>query len=98
MSAIVNRQLQGITPGASQAVAVGATSTPSSAVADNTQAVLLTSTVPCFVSVGSSPTAAANSSLYLAANVPTVVAVSGGWKVAAIQASSSGTLYLTECA
>lgn len=98
MSGIISPNINGVNPGASQAVAVGASSTQSSAVGANTQAVLLCSTVACFVTVGASPTAVANTSMYLPANTLLFVAIGGSQKVAVIQASGAGSLYITEAA
>jgi len=96
MSSAISKAVPGIYPGTSQSVAIGGSSTQSSAVADTTTAVLLTATVACFIAVGASPTAVANTSMYLPANVPTYVGIAGGQKVAVIQASGGGTLYMTE--
>jgi len=98
MSTIITPGVPGIKPGASQSVSIGGSSTQGTAVAGNTTAVLLCATVACFVAVGSNPTAVAGTSLYLPANVPLFVGIGAGQKVAAIQASSGGTLYVTEAA
>lgn len=82
--------------GASQAITIGASSAQSSATQGGTTCVQLCSTVACFVAIGPNPTAAANTSCYLPANSPIKMACNPGDKVAVIQASAGGTLYMTE--
>lgn len=94
MSSIISPSISGIIPGVSQAVSISGTSAQSSALGSNTTAAMLCATVACFVALGTSPTAVANTSLFLPANVPVFVGVQGGHKVAVI--GTSGTLYITE--
>lgn len=96
MSATPNNVLNAIVPGVSQSLAIGASSAQSTAVASATAVVQLIATVACFVKSGSSPTAVANTSTYLPANVPIMLGVNGGDKIAVIQASGAGVLYITE--
>ena len=96
MGSQINHSVPGVSPGVSQVVAIGGSSAQSSAVGANTTAVLVCSTVACFVAVGANPTAVANTSMYLPANTPLFVGLAGGQKVAVIQASGAGSLYITE--
>lgn len=59
-----------------------------------TKGVRLVSTTNCFVEIGANPTAAANTSTYLPAGVVEYFACAAGHRVAVIQASASGTLYV----
>jgi hypothetical protein len=100
--ATIVRDLNGVVTGvfglgASQSVAFTGTSAQSTAVATSTRIVRLVSTQPCFVAIGSDPTAT-TSSVYLPANVVQYVSIVGGHKVAAIQVSTAGSLYVTEAA
>lgn len=88
--------MQVLAPGASQPVAIGAGSTQSTAFGTTTGVVRLVATVDCFVTIGANPNAVAGSSMYLPAGVPEFIAVSGGDKVAVVQSTSAGTLYVTE--
>lgn len=83
--------------GASQDVAVGASSAQSTALGASTTMVRLVSTVDCRVALGENPTATATSTL-LPAGCPEVFAVQPRHKVAVIQTSGAGTLNLTEVA
>lgn len=91
-----SQSFDAIVPGTSQTVSVGASSTQSSALQTSTSIVQLCATVACFVAFGTNPTAIAGTSLFLPANVPVKVGVNGGSKVAVIQSSSGGSLYVTE--
>ena len=51
-----------------------------------------------FHQIGASPTAVANTSVYLPDGVVQLVSIPGGSKIAAIQASATGSLYITEAA
>lgn len=98
MSGIIGRTVPGITPGVSQVLAIGSSSAASNAVGSNTTAVQLIATVACFISVGASPTAVANTSMYVPANIPIYIGVGPGQKIAAIQSTGAGSLYITEAA
>jgi hypothetical protein len=75
-----------------------AASVASAAVGAQTYAVLLTATVAAYVAVGKAPTAAATSGngTYLPPNFPILITIAPGEEVAAIAASSSGSLSITE--
>jgi|SRR4051812_3102165 hypothetical protein len=83
-------------PGTSQALAVAGTSAQSAAVGGNTTIVRIYATQDCWVALGPNPTAAANTSMFLAAGAPEYLAINPGEKIAAIQASAAGSLYISE--
>ena len=86
--------VDGATPGACSKVAVGATSAQSAAITG--AMVRLTPSTNCHVAFGVSPTAAADGScMYLPAGVPTVLAFTSGNKIAVIQDSAAGNLFIT---
>lgn len=89
---------QAIYPGTSQSIAIGAASVAGAAVGASTTLLQLCATIACFVAIGPTPTAAAGTSLYVPANVPVLVGCNPGDKVAVIQATAAGTLYVTEAA
>ena len=86
-----------------QAMAFGATlvraftgsSAQSAAVSDTTYVVRLVATQDCFVEIGPDPTAT-TSSAYLPAGVVEYVSITPGHKVAALQSSAGGNLYITQ--
>lgn len=75
-----------------QAVAIGAASAQSTPVTGSL--VDVTATVACFLAIGANPTAAASTGYYLAANTTYRLPITSGDKIAVIQASSAGTLYV----
>lgn len=80
--------------GTVQKVTVSGTSTATTnAVSSNV--IRLLSTTDCHVVTASTPTATANDTL-LIANIPEYFSITPGHKVAAIQSSAGGTLYVTE--
>lgn len=84
-----------IVDASTQSVAVSGTSAQSAVISANTGYVRLLSTTLCHIRVGSNPTAT-TSNMPLAPYVPEYFQVGTGVKIAAIQNSSSGTLYITE--
>jgi hypothetical protein len=84
-----------IVDASTQSVAVSGTSAQSTAVSAATGYVRLFATTLCHIRIGSNPTAT-TSNMPLGANVPEYFVVPSGMKVAAIQNSASGTLYITE--
>lgn len=96
MAAIPGTSLPGINPSVSQKVAFTGTSAQSAAFQSSTQVIQVVATAACFLAFGSSPTAVADTSLYLPPNVPMFIGVSGGMKVAAIQSVGAGNLFITE--
>ena len=89
--------IQAVRPTTTQVVSVGAVSAATTnAVAVSTTCVRLVSTTDCFFAIGSTPTAT-TSSCFLPANVVEYVRVIGNSdKVAVLQSTSSGTLYVSE--
>jgi len=75
-------------------VTVGAASAASAAMPATTRAVRVVATVDCWVNISADPTAAADTSFYLPAGAVEYFAAVPGDKVAALQASSGGFLYL----
>ena len=64
----------------------------------NAQTVRVMSTTDCFIEIGISPTAVADTGLFLPAYTPEYFECIGGvtgTKVSAIQVSTGGTLYVT---
>ncbi len=86
--------VQAVYPGTVQKVTVSGTSaaTPN---AVSSSVVRLLSTTDCYFVFGVTPTATANHSL-LIANIPEYFTITPGEKVAALQASTGGTLFVTE--
>jgi hypothetical protein len=78
-----------------QTVAVSGTSAQSTAISANAGYVRLFSTTMCHIRVGSNPTAT-TSHMPIGANVPEYFAVTSGQKIAVIQNSASGSLYISE--
>lgn len=84
-----------ISDGSTQSVAVSGTSAQSTAITANAGYVRLFSTTLCHIRMGSNPTAT-TSNMPLGANVPEYFVCPSGSKIAVIQNSASGTLYITE--
>jgi hypothetical protein len=84
--------LPAIKPGATQKLPFGAISARSEAI--NTTMVRLAADGDCFVAFGADPIATPTD-LYLAAQCPEYFVVTPGTKVAALQASLAGNLYIT---
>lgn len=83
--------------GVSQKLAYTGTTAQSAAVGANTQLLRLVATSNCHVLVGSNPTAVADGTcLYLPLGIPQYVGCTPGDKVAAIQDSAGGNLFITE--
>jgi hypothetical protein len=80
--------------GAGQTVAVGAASAQSATFPDLTQAVRCVSTVDCWIEIGANPTAVATTSFYLPAGSVEYFSASYTDKIAVIQASGTGSLYV----
>jgi len=89
---------QVISPGTSQVVLVGASSVQASAFSDGVSVVRVFSTADCWLAFGTNPTAEAESagSMFLPAGMIEYFERKEGEKVAVIQSSSSGKLYVTE--
>ena len=82
-------------PGASVTVAYTGTAGTTAELNANTQWVRVVSTTDCFIEIGISPTAVANTGLYLIAYTPEYFACPRRGKVSAIQVSAGGSIYVT---
>lgn len=83
--------------GKSQAVAYTGTSAQSAAIT-NADTICVQSTTDCFIEIGLNPTATVNTSHFIGAYQPTYLSITPaepGFKVAAVQLASGGTLYVT---
>ncbi len=87
---------EAIIPGLSQTVAVGAASAQSTALDDNTTIVRLFATVDCFIAIGSNPTAASATGMFIPGGIIDFIGINKNDKIAVIRSSASGSLYLTE--
>lgn len=84
-------------PAKGQVVSVTTTSAQSSAFAASTFAAWVTAdTSGVFIEVGSDPTATTTTSMYLTKDWPYFLKVPHGGKIAAIVASSTANLYISE--
>lgn len=94
-----NNPIQAMGPGVTQTISFSGTSAATTnAMSKNTIIVRLIATQPCFVAFDTGTPTATTASLYLPAGIPEYFAVNG-WetiKIAALQASSAGSLYVTE--
>jgi len=97
-SGFQNEMFQCISPGVSQALTVGASSVQSALPQAGVTIVRLFSTVDAWVSFGSNPTAVAEgaTSMFLPAGIVEYFEIRADEKIAVIQNSTSGKLYLTE--
>lgn len=83
--------------GAVQKVTAGATSAQSTAVGDQTYAVMLTCiTADVNIEIGSNPIATSSSWIIKTTDSPLVVRCAPGDKIAYIQNTSGGVLYISE--
>ena len=89
---------QVITQGVSQVLAVDGTSVQSASWQATTTIVRLFATQDMFIKFGANPTAIANDSgsFFLPGGIVEYFAVRGTEKLAAIQSTTAGTLYVTE--
>ena len=83
-------------PGTTQKVPFTATSSQSAAVGSATTLVRVVGTAACHLEIGANPTATNSTSYYLPANVPQVLGIAGGQKIAVIRNSGDGDLFITE--
>jgi len=90
-----SRNLPAIFPGASQRVAVGAASVQSTVLGPQTGLVRVCASTDCNIAFGINPVATATS-LYLPAGAIEYFGVNPGEKIAVIQVSTGGFLFITE--
>ena len=84
-------------PGATQSLAIGPTSTASTALSATASRVRLCATSDCYIAFGLAPAATATS-LLLPAYTVEYFAVQPGSKIAALQVGAAGTLSIAEVA
>jgi hypothetical protein len=94
-----NNSIQAMRIGVTQSITVGLSSTATAnALSKNTIIVRLVSTSDCFVKITTGTPTATPADMFLPAGVPEYIGVDGftTLKVATIQSTASGTLYVTE--
>ena len=94
-----NNSIQAMRIGVTQSVTVGLSSAATAnALSKNTIIVRLVSTSDCFVTITTGTPTATPADMFLPAGVPEYIGVDGftTLKVAAIQSTAGGTLYVTE--
>lgn len=93
-----NNTFDAIAPGVSQKLAfTGTSAAAATGFSANVSVVRLVATAACHVAFGTAPTAIADGTcVYLPPNVPHFFAVNPGDKVAAIQDTAGGNLFITE--
>ena len=82
--------------GVTQALTSSGSSAASSAVGDQTYAVAITATENVYVTLGGAPTATATNGMYLEQDWPHYLSIHPGEKVAVLQVSTGGTVYVSE--
>ena len=87
--------IQALAPGTCQAITTSGSSAASSAFASSTRVVRLVATQDVNFIFGASPTATTSHN-FLPSGQVEYMKVTGGEKIAAIQNSAAGTLYVTE--
>lgn len=94
-----NHAIQALAPSTTQTVTISGTSTATAnALSKNTVVIRVLATTACFINIGTGIPTATTSGTPLPANVPEYFRVNGyeTVKVAVIQLSSGGALYVTE--
>lgn len=94
-----NHSIQALAPSTSQTVAVSATSAATTNALDkNTVVVRVIPTTNCFVKIGTSTPTATTADMFMPAFTAEYFRVNGNetLKIAVIQQSASGSLYVTE--
>lgn len=86
---------QAIIPGISQQLSISGSSQQSAAFSATPNLVRLFATKDCYIEIGTNPTAT-SSSMFLPGGIVEYFGLFSGYKLAVLQASSSGTLYVTE--
>ena len=85
-------------PGSGQTLVFSGTSAQATnAVGDQTKWIKIASAQDCYIELGANPTAVAGTSMFMAGDkADRYFLISPGHKIAAIQVSTGGTLYITE--
>lgn len=81
--------------GSSVNVSFNATSAQSAALSSTETQARIVATQPCYIAVGTNPTAT-TASTYLPAGISEYIAVNPGDKIAALQVTAAGVLNITE--
>ena len=91
-------EFQAICIGTSQAITTSASSIQSAAIAQQSSIVRLFCTKDCFIAIGPNPTvdATGTTGAFLPGGIIEYFGTNPGDKIAVIQATASGTLYITE--
>lgn len=95
----LNHAIQALLPSTTQTVAISGTSAATAnAISKNTVVIRVLATTACFINIGTGTPTATTANTPIAANVPEYFRVNGyeTIKVAGIQLSASGSLYVTE--
>jgi len=95
----LNHAIQALAPSTTQTVAISGTSAATSnALSKETVVIRVVSTTNCFIKIGTNTPTATTADVPLISGVPEYFRVEGykTLKVAGIQMSASGTLYVTE--
>ncbi|MGB1650978.1 MAG: hypothetical protein ACPHEP_08120 [Acidimicrobiales bacterium] len=83
--------------GATQTITTSGTSAATSnGVGAQVSDVLITASQDCYIAFGAAPTATATNGVFLLKDWPTYFSIHGGEKVAALQVSTGGTVYVSE--
>lgn len=94
----IGEAIPAFTLSSSQAVTSATTSVQSTAFAATCNIIRVVATQPAWISIGANPTAAANTSIYLPANIAEYFACSPGDKLATLRAGgTSGVVYVSQC-
>jgi hypothetical protein len=94
-----NHAIQALLPSTTQTVAISGTSAATTnALSKNIVVIRVLATTACFINIGTGTPTATTSNTPLAANIPEYFRVNGNEtiKVAGIQLSTGGSLYVTE--
>ena len=95
----LNHAIQALLPSTTQTVAISGTSAATTnALSKNTVVIRVLATTACFINIGTGTPTATAANTPIAANVPEYFRVNGFQtiKVAGIQLTSGGALYVTE--
>jgi hypothetical protein len=95
----LNHAIQALLPSTTQTVAIsGSSAATANALSKQTVVIRVLATTACFINIGTSTPTATTANMPIAANIPEYFRVNGyeTIKVAGIQLSASGSLYITE--
>lgn len=93
-----NDTVASLMPAQSVTVTYTGTAGTTTALPSTTRHVRVVSTTDCFIEIGLSPTAVANTGCYLVAYIPEYFVAQPNAKVSAIQVASGGSIYVTPIA